>query len=146
MKNSAFEDEPARKWPKMLPPWLLHPELSSHEILLNSSNIRPFFCPLWLTGRACFFHFLHDLDHCESFNGFFLNREEFVDFYTPRKSHILLKHESVHFLARRLMSLYWQEKNMSRRILDRIKRALITILECQSDLTTFCVRDVGQVT
>lgn len=60
-------------------------------------------------------------------------------------SHILLKHESVHFLARRLMSLYWQEKDMSQRILDRIKRALITILECQSDLTTFCVHDVGQV-
>lgn len=59
--------------------------------------------------------FLHHLDHCKSLNGFFLYQEELVDFCAPRIciSSFYNINQTVHFLARRLMSLYWQEKDMS---------------------------------
>lgn len=35
--------------------------------------------------QSLFFHFLHDLDHCRSFKGFFLNQEEPIDFRSTKE-------------------------------------------------------------
>lgn len=97
-----------------------------------------------MTHRQCLlFHFLHDLDHCKSFNGSFLYQEELIDFWAPSKCIVSS--------LKTWISLedWWvytgRKRPCLRRILGRIKRELITRLGCQSDLTSSCLCDLGQL-
>lgn len=103
----------------MPPPWLLHPELSSSEIpAISIPSFAPhdswavlffsIFCMVFITGRVLM-------------DSSFIKKSSLTFVHQKNVLCILLKHESIHFLARRLMRLHWQGKDMSRRILGRIK-------------------------
>lgn len=126
----------------MPPLWLLHPELSSSKILPNSSNTHPFFCPLWLTDSACFSIFCMILTTVRV-----LMDPSFI-----KKSSLTFGHQgNVLSSLKTWISLedWWvytgRKRPCLRRILGRIKRELITRLGCQSDLTSSCLCDLGQL-
>ena len=95
--------------------------------------------PLMAQQPCLLFHFLHDLDHCKSFNGSFLYQEELVDFCAPRKcvasSFKMWIRQSIS--SHKFDEFILAERTYLRKILGRIKR--ITRPGCQSDLTTCCL-------
>ena len=99
-KGLAFEDDLANnelitRWPEILPPWWLHPELLSSKTLLSSSNVYLFFCPSWLSSQACFSIFCVILTTVRVLmDSSFIKKSSLTFVHQGNVLHLLLKCES----------------------------------------------------